>query len=66
MTRHDFYQEIANKTGDEIRTIEAIGFEMHAFQPNRKELRREKRLRSWRQQRRDKRLGDIAAKIAHS
>ena len=68
MTKQEFYKHIAAKTGDDVETIERIGFEVYApaYEPDRKELRRERRLRQWRQERRDRVLGNIAARIAQS
>ena len=68
MTREEFYQQIADATGEELATIESYGFEPHVpqFNSNRKELKRQRRLRLWRQQRRDRRLAAIANKQLQS
>jgi len=65
MTRQEFYENIAAKTGDELNTIENHGFELHVptCDPDRKEQKRLRRLRQWRQERREKHLASIAAKI---
>jgi hypothetical protein len=63
MTQHEFYQRIAKQTGDDLETIEALGFELHipSYKPDRKESKRQRRLRLWRQQRRNRRLAAIAS-----
>ena len=58
MTQEELYERLADKTGDDIETIEAYGFAL--CEPNRKEQKRLRRLRQWRQQRRDRRLADLA------
>ena len=65
MTHQEFYETLAGKTGDDIETIENIGFELHVptCEPDRKELKRQRRLKNWRQERRDRHLANIAAKI---
>ena len=64
MTRQEFYQRIAEVTGDDLETIRAIGFELHSpqYKPDDKEIKRQRRLRLWRQQRRDRRLAEIVNK----
>ena len=46
MTKQEFHECLAAKTGDDIDTIERIGFELHApaFAIDRKELKRQRRL----------------------
>jgi hypothetical protein len=68
MTRQEFYENIADKTGEDINTIESLGFELAApaYEPDRKEQKRQRRLKLWRQQRRDRRLGNIASKVVQS
>jgi hypothetical protein len=68
MTRKEFYETIANKTGEDINTIESLGFELHipSFVPDRKEMKRERRLKLWRQLRRDKHLATIAGRLVQS
>ena len=65
MTHQEFYENLADKTGDDPETIEKLGFELHvpSFEPDRKELRRERRLKLWRQQRRDRQIAKLAAKV---
>ncbi len=58
MTNQELNKLLADKTGDELETIESYGFAL--CEPDRKELKRQRRLRLWRQQRRDRRLADIA------
>ena len=55
MPHQKLYQRIAEVTGDEMETIEALGFELHVpqYQPDRRETKRQRRLRLWRQQRRN-------------
>ncbi len=67
MTHKEFYETLAGKTGDDLDTIERLGFELHfpAFEPDHKELKRQRRLRLWRQARRDRRLADLAEKIVN-
>jgi len=65
MTKQEFYENLADKTGDELKTIKRFGFELHvpAFGTDRKELKRLRRLRQWRQLRRDRHLANIATKL---
>ena len=65
MTKQEFHEQIAATTGDDVETIERLGFELHvpAYEPDRKELKRQRRLKQWRQARRDRHLADIAAKV---
>jgi hypothetical protein len=64
MTQQELYQQLAEKTGEDIETIEAYGFAL--CEPNRKELKRQRRLRLWRQIRRERHLAKIAEKIVQS
>ena len=68
MTKQELHECLAAKTGDDIETIERIGFELHApaFALDRKELKRQRRLKQWRQERRDRVLGNIAVKLTQS
>ena len=68
MTKQELHECLAAKTGEDIETIERFGFELHApsYEADRKELRRERRLKLWRQQRRDRHLANIAARIVQS
>lgn len=52
----------------EQATIERLGFELHVptFEPDRKEAKRQRRLRLWRQSRRDRNLAEIAHKVVQS
>jgi|GEM_PF-6277393 len=61
MKRQELYQRIAEVTGDDMETINTLGFELHIpqYQPNPKEIKRLRRLRLWRQQRRHRRLAEI-------
>lgn len=53
MTHQEFYQHLADRTGEDVETIESLGFEIEThFSPDRKELKRQRRLKLWRQQRR--------------
>ena len=65
MTHQEFYKNLAAKTGDELTTIKRIGFELHVTSCDfdRKEQKRLRRLKHWRQQRRDRYLANIAAKV---
>ena len=65
MTKQELNERLAAKTGDDVETIERLGFEAYApsFEPDRKELKRRRRLKQWRQERRDRVLGSIAAKV---
>ena len=65
MTHHELYKTIATKTGDESETIEKLGFELYipSSETDRKAIKRERRLKLWRQMRRDKHLAEIAAKL---
>ena len=65
MTQQEFHERLAAKTGEDIETIERIGFElqMPLFEPDRKELKRQRRLKQWRQERRDRHLAKIATKV---
>ena len=65
MTKQEFHEHIAAKTGDDVETIKRLGFEVYApsYETDRKELRRERRLKLWRQQRRDRHLANIAVKV---
>ena len=62
MTTHELYQHLADQTGEDIETIESLGFELETphYETDRKELKRQRRLRLWRQQRRDRRLAKLA------
>ncbi len=62
MTTRELYQHLADRTGEDIETIESYGFAL--YEPDRKELKRQRRLRLWRQQRRDRRLADIVSKMS--
>ena len=68
MTKQELHKHLAAKTGEDIETIENLGFELHtpsaAF--DRKELKRERRLKLWRQQRRDRHLATIASKLTQT
>ena len=68
MTHRDFYENLAAKTGDDLDTIERLGFELHSptFEPDRKELKRQRRLKQWRQARRERHLASIAARAVQS
>ncbi len=68
MSHRDFYDNLADKTGDDRETIERLGFELHfpTFEPDRKEIKRQRRLRLWRQARRERRLADLASKLSKS
>jgi len=68
MTRQELHERLAAKTGDDIETIEKLGFELNvpSFAPDRKELKRQRRLRQWRQERRDRVLGSIAVRLTQS
>ncbi len=68
MTHSEFYETLAAKTGDELDTIERLGFELHVptFEPDRKEAKRQRRLRLWRQQRRERSLAELAHKVVQS
>jgi len=65
MTKQEFHEHIAAKTGDDVETIKRLGFEVYApsYETDRKEQKRLRRLKQWRRERRDKHLADIAAKI---
>ncbi len=62
MINQELYQNIADRTGEDVETIESYGFAL--CEPDRKELKRQRRLRHWRQARRDRRLADIASKMS--
>ncbi len=62
MTRRELYKNIAARTGDDFKTIERLGFEPDI--PDPKELKRKRRLKLWRQQRRDQHLAAIAARFS--
>lgn len=66
MTTQELYQHLADQTGEDYTTIESLGFELETphYESDRKELKRHRRLKLWRQQRRDRRMADIASKIA--
>ena len=68
MTKQEFHEHIAAKTGDDVETIKRLGFEMYApsYETDHKELKRQRRLKRWRQERRDRVLGNIAAKFNQS
>ncbi len=68
MTHRELYENLAAKTGDDRETIERLGFELHfpTFEPDRKELKRQRRLWLWRQARRERRLADLASKLSKS
>ena len=68
MTRQELHERLAAKIGDDITTIEKLGFELKvpSFAPDRKELKRQRRLRQWRQERRDRVLGSIAVRLTQS
>jgi len=68
MTKQELHERLAAKTGDDITTIEKLGFELNvpSFEPDRKELKRQRRLRQWRQERRDRQMANIAARVAQS
>jgi len=68
MTRQELHERLAAKTGDDIATTENLGFELNVstFTPDRKELKRQRRLRQWRQERRDRVLGNIAVRFTQS
>ena len=68
MTKQEFYENLAVKTGEELETIERIGFELHVPSCNisRKERKRLRHLRQWRQERRDRHLANIAIKLVQS
>ena len=68
MTRQELHERLAAKTGDDITTIEKLGFELHvqSFAPDRKELKRQRRLRQWRHERRDRQMANIAARFTQS
>ena len=66
MTKQELHERLAAKTGEDLKTIERIGFELNTFEPDRKEFKRQRRLKFWRQQRRDRNLANIAAKVNQS
>ena len=68
MTKQEFHEHIAAKTGDDIETIERLGFEVYApsYETDRKEQKRLRRLKQWRRDRRERHLADIAARITQS
>ena len=68
MTHQELYKNIAVRTGDDPDTIEKLGFELYtpALVTDRKALKRERRLKFWRQQRRDRHLATIASKFVQS
>jgi len=61
MIHHELYKNIARRTGDESATIEKLGFELYI--PDPKERKRKRRLKLWRQLRRDQHLATIAGKL---
>ena len=68
MTQHELYETLAGMTGDDLETIERLGFEieMPHYEPDRKEVKRQRRLKQWRQQRRDRHLAKIASSLTES
>ena len=68
MTYRELCNAIAVRTGDDLKTIERLGFELHVstFEPDRKEQKRLRRLRLWRQERRRRHLANAAAKFVQS
>ena len=68
MTKQELHERLAAKTGEDITTIENLGFELHvqSFEPDRKESKRQRRLRQWRQERRDRQMANIAARLTQS
>lgn len=64
MTTQELYEHLANRTGEDIETIEFYGFGL--CEPDRKELKRQRRLRQWRQERRDRHLSKLAERLAES
>lgn len=61
MTQQELYQHLADRTGEDIETLESYGFEL--FEPDRKEQKRQRRLKQWQQQRRDRHLARIACQV---
>ncbi len=68
MTTQELYQHLADQTGEDLSTIESLGFEieMPHYEADRKELKRQRRLRQWRQQRRDRRIAKLAERVVES
>jgi hypothetical protein len=66
MTQQELHERLAAKTGEDIETIEHLGFEVYAALTDRKEQKRLRRLRQWRQERRDRNLANLAAKVVQS
>ncbi len=61
MPQQELYQHLADRTGEDVEIIESLGFEIEThFEPDRKEIKRQRRLKLWRQQRRDRHLAKIA------
>ena len=65
MTKQELHKHLAAKTGEDIETIENLGFELHtpSVVIDRKEQKRQRRLRQWRQERRDRFLSSIAMRL---
>lgn len=65
MTQHEFYQELAKHTGDDLETIESLGFELETFHNalERKERKRYRSMKISRQNKRERRLANIASRI---
>ena len=68
MTRLELHERLAAKTGEDITTIENLCFELHvqSFEPDRKESKRLRRLKQWRQDRRNRHLANIVARLTQS
>lgn len=68
MTRQELYEHIADQTGEDFETIESLGFEIETphYEIDRKELKRQRRLKLWRQQRRERNLAKLAERINES
>ena len=64
MTTQELYRHLADRTGEDVETIESFGFEL--YEPDRKEQKRLRRLKQWRQQRRDRHLSKLAERLIES
>lgn len=65
MTQHEFYQHLAEQTGDEYETIENIGFQLETFlyDIDRQDEKRRRSVRQHKQIRRNRHFANIAFKI---
>lgn len=61
MTQQELYEHLADRTGEDFQIIESYGFALH--EPDRKELKRQRRLKQWRQRRRDRHLARLAERL---